>query len=321
MKQIIQYLKNSKKILLTSHINPDGDAIGSLLALGLALSKSGKFTTLYNESPVDAYRFLPYSEHIVDHCDEKIYDTAIVLDCGNLERIGKIAPNVSQIPMIINIDHHLTNTGFGNFKIVDPDASSSSEIVYKLIKKMGIKINNAIAAAIYTGIFTDTGSFRFSNTNRMAFQICEEMVTIGVIPHQIASNIYGTYTLGRLRLLNLSLDSLRVSPNGSLSIMEVTQEMLKKTGANSTDINELINYGKAIAGIKIAVLIHEQEVKKENKNGLKHFHVSLRSNGSVDVANIASSFGGGGHPAAAGFDVESTLADLKNYFYALTEKL
>ena len=322
MDRIIQHLESSKNILLASHVQPDGDAIGSLLALGISLSESGKSTTLYNESPVDAYHFLPYVERIMDHCDGHLnYDTAIILDCGNIERTGKAAPEIGRIPVIINIDHHLTNTGFGDFRIVDPAASSSSEIVYRLIKKMGFSINKAVATAIYTGIFTDTGSFRFSNTNRAAFGICEEMVSIGVVPHRIAFHVYGKYSLARLKLLNLSLDSLEISQNGLLSMMTVTCDMFKKTGSGLNDSGEFIDFAKSIDGIKVAVLIQELHNTREDSEGLKLFHISLRSNGSVDVADIASSFGGGGHFAAAGFDVESALADLKKYFYRLAESL
>jgi phosphoesterase RecJ-like protein len=322
MDRIIQHIESSKNILLASHVQPDGDAIGSLLALGLSLSGSGKSTTLYNESPVDAYHFLPCIERIVNHWDRHInYDTAIILDCGNIERTGKAASEIGRIPVIINIDHHLTNTGFGNFRIVDPSASSSSEIVYRLIKKMGIPIDNAVATAIYTGIFTDTGSFRFSNTNRAAFEICEAMVSIGVVPHNIAYHIYGTYSLGRLKLLNLSLNSLEISQNGLLSMMTVTRDMFEKTGSNLNDSGEFINFAKSIDGIKVAVLIQELKNTEKESKDLNLFHISLRSNGSIDVADIASSFGGGGHLTAAGFDVESTLTDLKNYFHKLAASL
>ncbi|MCD6185952.1 MAG: DHH family phosphoesterase [Deltaproteobacteria bacterium] len=322
MDRIIQYLESSKNILLASHVHPDGDAIGSLLALGLSLSKLGKFTTLYNESSVDSYHFLPYIKRIVDHWDESVnYDTAIILDCGNMERTGEAASKIARIPVVINIDHHLTNTGFGDLKIVDSSASSSSEIVYRLIKKMGIPIDKAVATAIYTGIFTDTGSFRFSNTNQAAFGICEELVSIGVVPHQIAYHIYGTHSLGHLKLLNLSLDSLEISQNGLLSMMIVTSDMFDKTGSDSNDSGELINFAKSINGIKVAVLIQELQNTGENSKSSSQFHISLRSNGGVDVADIASSFGGGGHFAAAGFDVESTLTDLKDYFYKLAKSL
>jgi phosphoesterase RecJ-like protein len=320
MDRIIQHLKGSANILLASHVHPDGDAIGALLALGLSLSEAGKTTSLYNENSVDAYHFLPCIERITNHWDDSLnYDTAIILDCGNLERTGKNSSIISRIPVVINIDHHLTNTGFGNLNMVDPSASSSAEIVYRLIKKAELDINIAVATAIYTGIFTDTGSFRFSNTNSEAFGICEEMVSIGVIPHQIADNIYGAYPLSRLKLLKMALDSLKISPNGLLSIITITRDMLDKADSDSNDTAELINFAKSIDGIKVAVLIQEIKNTKQNLKNSKLFHVSLRSNGSVDVANIASSFGGGGHFAAAGFDVESTVADLKNYFYKLAE--
>ena len=190
MDQIIRHLKNSTHILIASHAKPDGDAIGSLIAIGLALDALNKKTTLYNESPIPAvYRFLPSVNRIVRHIDFASCDIAVMLDCGDLERIGKAVPAVRQIPVIVNIDHHITNTRFGHFQLIDNTACATAEIVYRLIKQMGVHIDKAIATSIYTGILTDTGSFRFSNTNRAAFAICQEMVELGVNPYSIAQHV------------------------------------------------------------------------------------------------------------------------------------
>jgi phosphoesterase RecJ-like protein len=178
-----------------------------------------------------------------------------------------------------------------------------------------------MATAIYTGILTDTGSFRFSNTNRAAFSICEAMVAIGVRPSTVAQHVYGTYSLGRIKLLNRALDSIEISNNGSLSIMTVTREMLSDTGTQPEDADGLINYARRIQDVKIAALIHELENGYGVSKGRKRFHVSLRSDGSVDVSRIASDFGGGGHAGAAGFSVESSLVELKRTIYSLSEGL
>ncbi|MDL1982420.1 MAG: DHH family phosphoesterase, partial [Deltaproteobacteria bacterium] len=189
MKKIINHLKNSNHIIIASHKNPDGDAIGSLIAMGLALEALNKNITLYNESSIPSvYRFLPSVERIVRQIKEtNTYDTAIILDCADFQRIGKISSVISKIPVIINIDHHITNTRFGNFNLIDTSACAAAEIIYNLLIEMALPISNsAIATSIYTGILTDTGSFRFSNTNKSAFAICEKMVEAGVDPYNVA---------------------------------------------------------------------------------------------------------------------------------------
>lgn len=322
MNQIIRHLKNSSHVFVVTHTGPDGDAIGSLIAMGVALKTLGKKATLYNESPIPAvYRFLPSVSRVVRHIGNEKYDTAVVLDCSDLQRIGKATSFVKRIPVIINIDHHITNTGFGNFQLIDTSACASTEIVYRLIKKLGVPINKDIATSIYTGILTDTGSFRFSNTNRSAFAICEEMVAAGVDPYNIAQYVYGTYSLGRIKLLNLALDSIEISYNGKLSIMTLTQNMFNETQTQPEDVDGLINYAKRIEDVKVAALIQENCNGTGETTPFSKYHVSLRSDGAVDVAEIAASFGGGGHSSAAGFNVESTLLDLKSKIFSIAEKI
>ena len=323
MDNIVNQLKKSRNVLITSHINPDGDAIGSLVALGVAFQARGIDTTLFNESPIPAvYRFLPGVEFITRSVktDSK-FDTAIVLDCGDLDRVGSRADMVSAIPVVINIDHHVTNNGFGDWQIIDDSACATAEIVYRLIKAMGIAINKTMAASIYTGIVTDTGSFRFSNTNQAAFAICNEMVQKGVQPYNVAQHVYGTYSLGRIKLLNLALETIEISGNGNVSMMMLTQKMLNETGTHPEDADGLINYARRIEDVKLAALIQEQENGHHGEGDVQPYQVSLRSDGSVDVAAIASAFGGGGHPSAAGFGIETTLSELKSKLIQLSETI
>jgi len=322
MDQIIRCLKNSDHILVATHTHPDGDAIGSLIAMGLCLEGLNKKITLYNESPIPAvYRFLPATNRVVRNIKNENCDLAVILDCGDLQRIGKAVSAVRQIPVIVNIDHHVTNTRFGHFQLIDTLACATTEIIYRLIKKMNIPFDKAIATSIYTGILTDTGSFRFSNTNRAAFSICQEMVGLGVDPYSIAQHVYGTYSLGRIKLLNLALDSIEISDNGKLSMMTLTQDMFNETHTQAEDVDGLINYAKRIEDIKVAALILEHGNSKKKLNAFNRFHISLRSNGSVDVAAIAASFGGGGHFSAAGFSIESTLSDIKLQLLSMADTI
>lgn len=323
LEQIINQLKKSRRVLLASHIHPDGDAIGSLIAMGLALTEMGKATWLYNESPLPAiYHFLPSIHRIKHHPGEiGTYDTAVVMDCSDINRIGDAAGAVNRIPVIINIDHHITNTRFGAFQLIDPDASASAEIVFRLIKALDIKITPAIAYAIYTGIMTDTGSFRFANTNPEAFNICHEMVQFGADPHKVAHHVYETISLSRIKLLTMLFDTIELTKNSNMSIMTLTQNMLRETGIRIQDVNGLINYAKAIENVKVAALLYERAKEKKRFMNESHFHISLRSDGSVDVAKIATSFGGGGHARAAGFDIMGSLPELKHRLYEISDQI
>lgn len=324
MERIIRHLKSSQRILITTHIDPDGDGIGSMIAIGLSLEKWKKTTTLVSSSRIPAvYRFLPSVHRIKEPGGEYLsYDTAIVLDCGNLHRTGRIMETIQKIPVVVNIDHHKTNTGFGEYQLIDTKACATAEIVYRLLKKMNVAFDLAIASSIYTGILTDTGSFRFANTNRAAFRICDEMVSLGVNPYFIAQHVFGTYSLGRLKLLNRALNSIEISNNGKLSVMTLTREMFEETGTQAEDVDGMINYAKRIEDVKVAVLIQEL-LNKDKENVLKdRFHVSLRSDGSVDVGEIAKSYGGGGHFSAAGFNIEANnISELKNGFFDLSERM
>lgn len=325
INRIIAQLTASNATLIASHRDPDGDAIGSLLAAGLTMKAMGKQTILYNESPIPAvYRFLPEVGTIVSRLDkDATFDAAVILDCGDLSRIGpKALPVVQKTPTVLNIDHHPTNTGFGDVQLIDPDACATAEIIHRIIARMGTPMDAAIATAIYTGIFTDTGSFRFANTNQAAFSVCNKMVACGADPFQVAKNVYGTYSLGRIKLLNRALDSIEISDNGRLSLMTLTRQMLEETGTQPEDADGLINYARRIRDIQMAVMILESPNSKgENSNGKTRFHVSLRSNGAVDVSRIAALFGGGGHRCAAGFNVHTDIADIKSGMMKLANGL
>ena len=323
MDQIINQIKKAQHILLTSHSDPDGDAVSSLLAMGLALSRLNKKVTLYNSSPIPAvYRFLPSVERIVQQIkNAETYDLALVLDCGDLSRVGRASSAISRIPLIINIDHHISNTAFGDIQLIDADACSTAEIVYRLIKALNVPLDKEIAMSIYTGILADTGSFRFSNTNKAAFAISHEMTELGVEPHSVAQHVFGTYSLERIKLLNLALDSLEISENGKLSIMTITNAMFDYTETQPEDVDGMINYARRIQDVKVAALIQEQQNGRVESDSQRRFHVSLRSDGSVDVAAIAGAFGGGGHASAAGFQVETSLLKLKSDIIRLAQTL
>lgn len=315
---IVDQLIKSRNVLVASHMNPDGDAIGALLATGMALKAMNKQVRMYNESVIPAvYRFLPHVSAIEQWIDDVTsFDTVVILDCGTIERVGIVTDHLKALPMIINIDHHVTNTRFGHLQWVDENACATAEMIYQMIKALPVTIDCAMATSIYTGILTDTGSFRFSNTNQSAFAVCAEMIARGANPYEVAKHVYGTYSLGRIKLLNLALDSLEISPNGKLSIMTLTQDMLKETRTQAEDIDGIINYARRIEDVEVAALIHELKANgRRPSDGSVDFHVSLRSDGMVDVSRIAARFGGGGHAGAAGFSARMPLAELKKQIF------
>ena len=319
---ILESLKESRSVLLLTHVRPDGDAIGSLLAMGRGLTRMGKKVCLYSESPIPAiFHFIPGIEQIVsDPGPLSGYDTAVILDCRDLYRVGRISDAIGQIPMLLNIDHHNTNTGFGTHQMVEPSASSTGEMVYRILTRLGVEMDLSMAYAIYTAIFTDTGSFLFQNTNAEAFDICGRMVAKGVDAYAVAQTLFANYSLGRLKLLGLSLGTIEISDNGKLSVMHLTDEMLRETEASVDDINGLVNYAKRIEGVEVAVFIQESRCMVGEADGT-HYHVSLRSNGLVNVGHIALACGGGGHPGAAAFTAYSGLTEIKQDVFRLSESL
>lgn len=312
-------------MLLASHKNPDGDALGSCMALGLALKALGKSVTIYNESGVPAiFRYLPQVGMMTQSPGEmKKFDTAVILDCGDPQRIGHLYKSIEKIPVVLNIDHHPTNTRFGNARLIKPEACSTSEIIHDVITGLGVEITRDMAFAIYTGIMSDTGSFRFSNTTRKSFEICADMVERGADPYIVAQNIYSPYSLGRIKLLNMVLESIELSTNGKLSLMSLTQRMLKETGTSPEDVNGLVNYAKHIEDVKVAAFIQEAEnqIQERIRDDETLYYVSLRSDGTIDVSSFAATFGGGGHSTAAGFTTKSTYSALKENIMRLADVL
>jgi len=309
IKRILEELKEGKSFLVLSHQNPEGDALGSTLAIAFALKSMGKSVTTFNQDGVpDNLMFLPGAHDVSTSLSpDGRYDVILALDCGDPELLGNTfarwRKSIGKSPSIIVIDHHETNKGFGKHNYVDPKASSAGEMIYRLLRKIPVEITPAIATHIYTAILCDTGSFRYSNTTHRAFKIVEEMVRKGADPCEISQHVFETQPLRRIKLLALVLNTLEVTPDGKVASVTILREMYDKTGARKEDAEEFINYTRSIEGVEVGILFREV---KENK-----FRISFRSKRSVDVANIAQEFGGGGHHSASGCSVEGTLEESK----------
>lgn len=296
-------MREKESFLLTTHINPEGDALGSTIALALALSSIGKKVKVSTRDPVPgSLKFLPSGDMIqqVRKVDDR-FDVVITVDCGDLERVGFL--NKDNIPgdILINIDHHKTNVGFGTLNLVE-EAVASAEIVYKIIKMLGIPVTPDIATCIYTAIITETGSFRYSNTNSQAFEIAGEMISYGANPWVIAEHVYNRNSMGRIRLLGIVLSGLTLSEDGRIAWITVREQMYGDTGTTKDDVEDFINFPRSVEGVEVAVLFREAG---------SDWKISLRSNGKVDVSDIAAGFGGGGHSMAAGFVIKGSLDEVR----------
>ncbi len=294
-----------QSFLISSHEHPEGDAIGSMLALGWALKDLQKEVFLLNQDPLpENLSFLPGAEEIKHQAPAQgTFDVALIVDCGDKSRLGEEFSKISRLGKIINIDHHISNSYFGDLNLVDPQASSTAEIIYDLVRQIKVPLRKAIAENIYVGILTDTGSFHYANTSAKALQVARECLLAGVNPAKVAEAIYDNQPLARLRLLALVLGTLEVEAAGQISLVIITQKMMAEAGATLDQTEDLINYPRSLKGTEVALLL------REINNGL--YRVSLRSRGKVNVAQIAAEFQGGGHPNAAGCTMEGDLLTVK----------
>ncbi len=303
IEDILLEIRKRETFLITTHVNPEGDAIGSSLALALALSSIGKKVEVITQDPVPkGLKFLPSSDTIKQAKSiDRRFDAVITVDCGDLERVGFL--KIDNIPgdILINIDHHVTNKGFGAVNFVE-DAVASAQLIYDIMKRLNISLTPDIATCIYTAIMTETGSFRYSNTTSETFKIAQEMVSAGAMPWNIAEQIFNRNNIGRIKLLGLILESLDRSDDGKISWITVREQMYRETGTSKEDVEDFINFPRSIEGVEVAILF------RESNQGWK---ISLRSNGKVDVSNMALEFGGGGHSMAAGFFIQGGHEEVK----------
>jgi phosphoesterase RecJ-like protein len=303
LSEICRVLREKNRFLIACHENPEGDAIGSELALALALRKMGKTATVLNADPVPAnLLFLPGAGTVVFAEDGSKYDVGVVVDCGSPERTGRVGQELRKCPLLINIDHHRTNGDLGDLALVDPDAAATGLLIHRVLSAMGYEIDLDVATNIYVAVLTDTGSFHYGSSSPEAFEVAGEMVRRGVDPWAVAEQVYETQSARRLRLLGRVLASLEVSADGRVACITTMREDLREFASGKDALEGFINYPRSIVGVEVAVSFREEE-------GV--FRVSFRSKGRVDVSAVAVRFGGGGHRNAAGCTVPGTLADVK----------
>ncbi len=311
----ITRIKAAQKILIVSHANPDGDAIGSTLALGLGLKQLGKAVVMFNEDP------LPHSLRFLPHVDELVHkipraqdiDLVVMVDCSQPHRAGdsfeKLAP---QVPVMI-VDHHLINGAASDGNCIDVHAAATGHVVYELLTRMSLKITPSIATLVYTTIVMDTGFFRFSNTTPAVFELAAELVRLGANPADVSQSVLENCPVAQARLLPLVLETMTLEFGGQCATLVLTRQMLEEARATPDMAENFIDYARAIEGVEVAVLFRERE------NGV--YKVSLRSKKQVNVAALAARFEGGGHIHAAGCTIKKPLPDVRTVVLSAIESV
>ena len=308
--QVLHELRQADKLLLTTHENPDGDALGSLLAMHRMLQQLGKDSLMYmspDEFPLPwEYRGFSFEGLVGAPPADVAERTIVFLDCGNIDRMPVDFLQDDGLH-ILNIDHHHDNTRFGTVNLVRPDASCTAEIVWRLSKELDVEITPGIADALYVGLVTDTGRFMYENTSPEAHRMAAELIEAGVQPHQVYRRLYEDLPFRRLQLLQRALASVERYDDGAITIAHLTKQDYEETGALETDSEGIVDHMRAVEGTRVAVLV--RELLAEDREGMRK--VSLRAtDGRVDVSRIARAFGGGGHPQAAGFSTSLPYPEL-----------
>ncbi len=306
MENIIQTIKGSNTIYISSHVNPDGDNIGSTLALAMALKKINKDVTplLTGKIPSD-YKFLPSIDLYEDYSGEiHPIDLFIALDSGDADRLGKNKPILDIAKNVINIDHHISNTNFGNINLVDLKASATGEIIFDLINAMNIEIDIDIATCLYTAISTDTGSFIYDNVTANTHEIIADLIRVGIDKSEINIQLYGSRSMEKTRLFIEALSTLKLFNNNKIAVVQVTQQMLLDTGTTLDDTEGIISFVREIDSVEVACILKESEKLKTK--------ISMRSKKYIDVSEIAGNFGGGGHIRAAGGTIYENINDAES---------
>jgi phosphoesterase RecJ-like protein len=283
-------------------MGPDGDALGSMLALGLALRKRGQnVAASWGSDPFVVpkhYRFLPGQELLVTPEQYPVAPPLMVtFDAGSFERLGTLEPNARKAEILIVVDHHASNDQFGQLNLVDATAAASAALVFELIKRLGIPLDHAIATNVYTGLVTDTGSFKYRNTTPAIHGIAAELLKFDIHHDDIARTVFDTHPVGFLKLAAVALERAEVRPDSSMIWTWITQDDLQRFGIDLDDTEALIDILRTADAAEVAC------VMKQGPDG--RFKASLRSKGNANVGVIAEALGGGGHAFAAGFTAAS----------------
>ncbi|MDZ4817269.1 MAG: bifunctional oligoribonuclease/PAP phosphatase NrnA [Verrucomicrobiota bacterium] len=325
LREISDTLKGYNSFLILSHIRPDADALGSELALGIALIGAGKKVTIWNSDGCpEKFNFFPQFELIQRPPEEpQSFEVVISLDCANYERLGEARLKVLNLktdaptqPVLINIDHHASNEGFGDFNYIDLTSPATGQILFELIQEAGFPLTREVAVCLYAAISTDTGSFQYPNTTAKTMRIIADLIELGVNVGKLNQQLYESFPMRRLLLLKEVFPTIEFFEEGRVGCLSIFREMYGRSGAQNVDNENFIDLVRSIDSVCIAVLFEEEPESR--------VRLSFRSKDSVkyNVNEIAALFGGGGHPAASGARPQGTLAEVKaKVLEVLSQKL
>jgi phosphoesterase RecJ-like protein len=305
IQQIVDALRSRQRFVLSSHSRPDGDSIGSQLAMAYALRELGKDVVAVNADPAPGplMQFPGVPGIVIAPQVEGQFDAAIIMECGDLGRTG--VAGLDQF-FVINIDHHPGNTGYGQINWFDASAAACAELVYDIVRALPVPLTREIATHIYLAILTDTGSFHYSSISPRTFDICRECLEAGVDPVLVARNVYDSNNMGRLKLFGAVLSAMQLDETGRIAIVYVDHQMARQAGGTYEDTEGLINLPLTVKEIEAVVFFKQIEGEE--------YRVSMRSKGEIDIGAVAKEFSGGGHKNAAGCTVRGGIDALQKLF-------
>ncbi|MDQ7844090.1 MAG: DHH family phosphoesterase [Armatimonadota bacterium] len=305
-------LRTTPDALIVCHVAPDGDCLGSALALALACGQCGVQALVGSADGVpEVYRFLPGSDRILTAPPERACAVGVAVECSSLDRAGAFAEVLARSRTVINIDHHQSNTAFGDIVFHDPAAAAVGEQISEVIRAMAVPLTRELAQCLLTAIVTDTGRFGFPNTTPRTLRLAADLVAAGGSIPAVVERVYETRTAGGLRLLGASLQRLALAAEGRIAWTAVTPQMLQEAGAGADDVTGIVNLLRQIRGVQVALLF------EVTPDGVR---VGIRSRDGVRAHAIAEAFGGGGHAGAAGFTASGSLDDVVARTLAAAEK-
>jgi phosphoesterase RecJ-like protein len=305
LHQIADAIRRRRRFVISSHARPDGDAIGSQLAMAFALRALGKEADVVNKDPAPGpiMQFPGVQDIVIAEEVAGEYDAAIIMECGDVARTG--VAGLDRF-FLINIDHHPGNTGYGQINWFDPSAAACGEMVFDLIAALDVALTPEIATHVYLAILTDTGSFHYSSISPRTFDICRQTLEAGIDPVRIARNVYDSNNMGRLKLFGSVLSAMQIDASGRIAIVYLDHEMAREAGGTYEDTEGLINLPLTVKEIEAVVFFKQTEADE--------YRVSMRSKGDIDIGAIAKQFGGGGHRNAAGCTVTGPIDALQKLF-------
>lgn len=316
IRDIIKAFNAASDILVTTHMDPDGDSLGSQLVMREYLSSLGKRVVMCSEGTIPGrYQFMQGIEEVRTDPDivELRPDLALVLESTSLDRIGRVRRLIGSGCKVVNIDHHIGNSFYGDINLIDEGASSVAEILYRVLTEARFSFTKAAAENLYTAILTDTGRFHFSSTTPESLRICADLIGAGVNPREITDKIYFSKTLREMEVIGEVICSAQLELDGKLCALTLSERMIENTGLDFSDFEGIVDYSMYLKGVIIGVLF------KEVSEGITK--ISLRSRDSFDVSLLAKRFGGGGHSNAAGATIDMPLVRARARVYEIAAEM